>query len=61
MKRDIAILGIYLGSQLITAANGAAVYPSKADQIGWRKVNTTKAGKVDQLIGNFQAQDSAFQ
>jgi len=61
MQRDMPILGICLGSQLIAAANGADVYPAKADEIGWATVTQTASGKNDPLIASFTNTEQIFQ
>ncbi len=61
MQRDIPVLGICLGSQLIAAANGANVYPALADEIGWSTVTPTEQAIADPLFKDFANAQQIFQ
>lgn len=48
--KEIPMLGICLGAQLIAAAAGARVYHAKQPEIGWYKVGLTEKGTQDPLF-----------
>lgn len=50
VQREIPLLGICLGSQLLAAAAGAAVRPSGQYEIGWHSVSLTDTAKSDPLL-----------
>lgn len=43
IQRNISVLGICLGAQLIAAAMGEAVYPNRRKEIGWFPINRVNA------------------
>ncbi len=43
------VLGICLGAQLIARVLGANVYPARAKEIGWAKIDPTEEGKTSCL------------
>jgi GMP synthase (glutamine-hydrolysing) len=51
IKKQVPILGICLGSQLIAHAAGGRVYKGVRKEIGWHDVNITDIGKKDLFNG----------
>lgn len=61
LKRNIPILGICLGSQLIAKTLGASVYPAPNKEIGWYNVNPTEHSQTDPLLKNLKETKKIFQ
>lgn len=60
IAKDIPVLGICLGAQLLAQALGAQVGPNPQWEIGWYDVVPTTAGRADPLLGHFGAQEKIF-
>lgn len=50
MRKEIPLLGIGLGAQLIAAAAGAEVYRGNFKEIGWYPISMTIEGEMDPLL-----------
>ena len=61
LDRDIPILGICLGSQLLARALGSAVYPNVSKEIGWYPLSPTGAAASDPLLGHLRDPENIFQ
>jgi GMP synthase (glutamine-hydrolysing) len=61
MRRDIPVLGICLGAQLIAKALGAAVYRNPEKEIGWHDVSPTDHASSDPLLMELQKTEKIFQ
>jgi GMP synthase (glutamine-hydrolysing) len=61
MRRDIPVLGICLGAQLIAKALGAAVYRNREKEIGWYDVSPTDHASSDPLLMELQKTEKIFQ
>ncbi len=61
MRRDLPVLGICLGAQLIAKTLGAAVYPNREKEIGWYDVAPTEEAGCDPLLMELQASEKIFQ
>jgi len=61
IKKEIPILGICLGAQLLAKACGAKVNKAREKEIGWYKVNLTDDGKKDVLFESLPKELEVFQ
>lgn len=61
MKRNLPVLGICLGAQLIAKTLGADVYPNREKEIGWYDVAPTEEAKNDSLLGTWAPWEKIFQ
>lgn len=61
IDEDFPVLGVCLGSQLIAAAAGAAVYPGAGREAGWGEVELTEAAGIDPLFAGLPSPLPVFQ
>lgn len=61
LRKNLPVLGICLGAQLIAKILGAAVYPNKEKEIGWYDVSPTDEAAGDPLLGVFRKTEKIFQ
>ncbi len=61
MERQMPILGICLGAQLIAAALGARVHRNPVKEIGWYDITPTTAAHDDPLFSFFGDTETIFQ
>src|SRR5262245_40710959 len=61
LKKDLPVLGICLGAQLIAKTLGAEVYPNREKEIGWYDVSPTGAAETDALLSAFNQRETIFQ
>ncbi len=61
LERDILILGICLGAQLLAKALGGTVLAGGAREIGWHDVDVTDEGQRDPVLSTFGSQSEVFQ
>ena len=61
VERDMSVLGICLGAQLIAKALGGAVSRNRVREIGWCDVHMTEAGLEDPVLSAFAPTQEVFQ
>lgn len=61
IAKDIPVLGICLGAQLIAKTLGAKVYANPDKEIGWYDVSLTAAGRNDKVLVPFGTTEKIFQ
>lgn len=61
VARDMSVLGICLGAQLLAKALGGSVTRNRCREIGWYDVNLTKAGAADPVLSTFAETQQVFQ
>jgi len=61
IERNIPILGICLGAQLIAKTLGAKVYKNPMKEIGWYDISLTSEGKQDPLLRHFEDTKRIFE
>lgn len=61
LKKDIPILGICLGAQLLAHVLGADVKKSREKEIGWCDIEMTNEGLKDPLFSHFHKTEKIFQ
>jgi GMP synthase (glutamine-hydrolysing) len=60
LSRDIPILGICLGSQLIAKALGASVYRNPTLEVGWYDVHLTESARTDPVVAGLESPTTFF-
>ncbi|HOP76956.1 MAG: type 1 glutamine amidotransferase [Thermogutta sp.] len=61
VRREIPVLGICLGAQLLARALGAKVYPNPVREIGWYRVTLTEGCQSDPLFAGASSPATVFQ
>lgn len=61
LAREVPMLGVCLGAQMIARAAGARVVDSPAKEVGWSQVELTAQGMADPLWQGLEAQIPVFQ
>lgn len=61
VERDLSVLGICLGAQLLAKALGGAVSRNAIREIGWYDVELTEAGRGDPVLSGFAPRQEVFQ
>jgi len=61
IQREIPVLGICLGAQLLAAALGANVRPHAVREIGWYRLHPTAAAASDPLFRHLSDAQDVFQ
>jgi GMP synthase (glutamine-hydrolysing) len=60
LEREIPVLGVCLGSQLLARALGTEVGPTGAKELGWGEIKTTNEAFYDPLFGALGESFTAF-
>ncbi len=60
LARDVPILGVCLGSQILAAAAGGRVYRGPEREIGWFPVTLSPEGRIDPVVGALPAETVVF-
>ncbi len=61
LKRELPILGICLGSQILAAVLGSTVRKHTEREMGWYDIELTDEGRVDPVLGHFSEREKVFQ
>jgi GMP synthase (glutamine-hydrolysing) len=61
LRRNLPVLGVCLGAQLIARTLGAGVYPNHEKEIGWYDVTPTDHALGDPLLTAFKQTEKIFQ
>jgi len=61
LERDMSVLGICLGAQLLAKALGGSVARNPLREIGWYDVDLTEEGKSDPVLSAFSETQQVFQ
>lgn len=61
VARDMSVLGICLGAQLLAKALGGEVSRNATREIGWHDVELTAAGRSDPVLSTFSRRQRVFQ
>jgi GMP synthase (glutamine-hydrolysing) len=61
LEREVPLLGLCLGGQLLAAAAGAQPRRASRPEIGWHQVEVTREGEDDPLLGPLAPNFEAFQ
>ncbi len=61
IEKDIPVLGICLGAQLIAKSLGAQVTKNREKEIGWYPLKVTDEGRKDKLFKHLSVVETVFQ
>jgi GMP synthase-like glutamine amidotransferase len=61
IDREVPLLGVCLGAQLIARAVGSPVGPAATAEVGWRAVHVAESARTDPVLGVLPSTIMAFQ
>jgi GMP synthase (glutamine-hydrolysing) len=61
LGKDMSVLGICLGAQLLAKALGGSVAANPVREVGWHDVELTQAGRDDPVLSTFADRQTVFQ
>jgi GMP synthase-like glutamine amidotransferase len=61
LTREVPLLGLCLGGQLLATAAGAQPHRASRPEIGWHQVEVTRKGEADPLLGPLAPSFETFQ
>jgi GMP synthase (glutamine-hydrolysing) len=61
LARDVPVVGVCLGAQMLARAAGAWVGPAPEPEIGWFEIELTPEGRTDLVLGVLPPRTAAFQ
>lgn len=61
VSKDMSVLGICLGAQLLAKALGGSVQRNPRREIGWCSISLTESGKADPVLSSFADTQDVFQ
>ena len=61
LARNMSVLGICLGAQLLAKALGGSVHRNPTREIGWYDVELSEEGRADPVLSAFAATQEVFQ
>jgi GMP synthase (glutamine-hydrolysing) len=61
LSKNVPVLGVCLGAQMLARAAGAWVGPAREPEVGWLDVELTQAGRGDPVLGVLPRRTETFQ